>query len=93
MRIFGCVRSSVNWSAEVSFGGVIVAFLSKVKRGFGTTFAFIGDSWSELKKVKWPGRKEIISYTIVVMTTVAFVTIYFALLDLGISEVLRVIFK
>jgi preprotein translocase subunit SecE len=70
-----------------------VAFLAKMKQGFGSTFSFFADSWSELKKVKWPSRKELISYTLVVITTVAFVTIYFYLLDLGISELLRLVFK
>jgi len=70
-----------------------VAFIQKVKQSFGSTFSFFSDSWMELKKVKWPSRKELISYTIVVLVTVIFVTVYFALLDLGISEVLRLIFE
>jgi len=70
-----------------------VAFLSKMKQGFGSVVSFFADSWSELKKVRWPGRKEMTSYTLVVVFTVAFVTIYFALLDLGISEVLRLVFE
>nr|WP_204343433.1 preprotein translocase subunit SecE [Paenibacillus elgii] len=64
-----------------------------MKQGFGNTFSFFGDSWSELKKVKWPTRKELISYTLVVLFTVAFVTVYFYVLDLGISELLRLVFK
>jgi preprotein translocase subunit SecE len=74
-------------------GGALVAFLGKIRQGFGSTFSFFSDSWIELKKVKWPTRKEVVSYTIVVLVTVAFVTIYFSLLDLGISEVLRLIFE
>ncbi|MEB3103633.1 preprotein translocase subunit SecE [Ferviditalea candida] len=70
-----------------------MAFLNRMKQGFGTTFSFFADSWSELKKVRWPGRKELSSYTVVVVVTVLFVTIYFALIDLGLSELLRVIFK
>lgn len=70
-----------------------MAFLTKMKQGFGSTFSFFTDSASELKKVKWPSRKELTSYTIVVLTTVIFVTIYFAVLDLGISELLRLIFE
>jgi len=70
-----------------------VAFLQSIKRGFGSTFAFFADSWSELKKVRWPNRKELTSYTIVVIITVVFVTVYFALLDLGISEILRLVFE
>ncbi|WP_281883992.1 preprotein translocase subunit SecE [Paenibacillus sp. YYML68] len=69
-----------------------MSLLAKVKQGFGSTFSFFGDSWSELKKVKWPSRKELISYTLVVLFTVIFVTVYFYVLDLGISELLRLVF-
>ena len=43
-----------------------MAFLSKFKQSFGSTFSFFTESWSELKKVRWPGRKELTTYTIVV---------------------------
>lgn len=69
-----------------------MAFLSKLKQGFGSIVGFFADSWSELRKVRWPNRKELVSYTIVVLVTVAFVTIYFTLLDLGITGLLRWIF-
>lgn len=64
-----------------------MAFLDKMKQ----SFSFFGDSWSELKKVKWPNRKELVSYTLVVIGTVIFVTIYFSILDLGISEIVRLV--
>jgi len=70
-----------------------VSFLAKLKQGFGNTFSFFADSWSELKKVKWPSRKELISYTLVVLFTVTFITVYFYVLDLGISELLRLVFQ
>lgn len=70
-----------------------MAFLAKMKQSFGSTFSFFTDSWAELKKVKWPSRKELISYTLVVLTTVAFVTVYFYVLDLGISELVRLFVK
>lgn len=69
-----------------------MALLGRIKQSFGTTFSFFADSWSELKKVKWPNRKELTSYTIVVLCTVIFVTIYFWVIDLGISELLRIMF-
>ncbi|WP_223869428.1 preprotein translocase subunit SecE [Paenibacillus sabuli] len=62
-----------------------------MKQGFGSAFAFFADSWAELKKVRWPTRKELTSYTIVVMVTIVFVTIYFWLLDIGISELVELI--
>ena len=70
-----------------------MAFLGKLKDNFSTSFSFFSDSWTELKKVKWPNRKELTSYTIVVMATVVVVTIYFAILDYGISELVRLVTK
>ena len=62
-----------------------MAFLAKLKQSFGSTFSFFTDSWAELKKVRWPNRKELTSYTIVVLVTIMVVTIYFWVLDIGIS--------
>ncbi len=74
-----------------------MTFLARIgtgfKRSFGSFFTFLVESWKELKKVKWPTRKELVSYTLVVVLLVIFVTIYFWLLDLGISELLRLIFN
>ncbi len=52
-------------------------------------FSFFTDSWSELKKVKWPTRKELITYTIVVIVTVTFVTLYFWGIDYLLTILLR----
>ncbi|WP_442604334.1 preprotein translocase subunit SecE [Paenibacillus sp. KN14-4R] len=54
-------------------------------------FNFFKESGTELKKVKWPSRKELTSYTLVTLGLVAFIAIYFFLLDLGISKLLRTI--
>ncbi len=68
-----------------------MAFLGKLKQSFSTTFSFFADSWAELKKVRWPNRKEMTSYSIVVLLTITFVTIYFWLLDIGISSLVELI--
>lgn len=68
-----------------------MAFLARLKQGFGTTFSFFADSWAELKKVRWPSRKELTSYSLIVLVTVIVVTIYFWLLDIGISELVQLI--
>jgi preprotein translocase subunit SecE len=68
-----------------------VGFLAKMKQSFGSTFSFFADSWTELKKVRWPNRKELTSYTLVVLVTIVFVTIYFWLLDIGISSLVELI--
>ncbi|WEG12687.1 preprotein translocase subunit SecE [Pullulanibacillus sp. KACC 23026] len=45
----------------------------------------------ELKRVKWPTRKELVSYTSTVLITVILLTVFFALIDLGVSALLRLI--
>jgi preprotein translocase subunit SecE len=62
-----------------------------MKQGFGSTINFFADSWNELKKVRWPNRKELTSYSIVVFVAIIFVTIYFWVLDIIISELLELI--
>jgi preprotein translocase subunit SecE len=47
----------------------------------------------EMKKVTWPNRKELVNYTAIVLATVAFFTVFFAVIDLGISELIRVVFE
>jgi preprotein translocase subunit SecE len=47
----------------------------------------------EMKKVSWPSRKELVNYTAVVLATVAFFTVFFAIVDLGISKLIRLVFE
>lgn len=42
-----------------------------------------------MRKVSWPKRKELTRYTIVVLSTVIFMALFFALIDSGISGVFR----
>jgi preprotein translocase subunit SecE len=62
-----------------------------VKRGFKSLFSFFSESWAELKKVRWPNRKELTNYTLIVLGTIVFVTIYFWVIDIGISAVIEAI--
>lgn len=54
---------------------------------------FFRDVVREMKKVSWPKRKELTRYTVTVMATVAFMAVFFAVLDLGISELIRLILE
>ncbi|EOR22000.1 preprotein translocase subunit SecE [Cytobacillus oceanisediminis] len=47
----------------------------------------------ELRKVSWPKKKELTNYTITVLVTVVFFAIFFAVVDLGISELIRLILE
>jgi len=54
-------------------------------------FKFLKNVSREMKKVTWPKRKELTSYTITVIATVAFVAVFFFLIDLGISQLLNLL--
>ncbi len=68
-----------------------MGFLAKLKGGLANTGNYFRDSYSELKKVRWPSRKEMISYTTVVVVTVTLVALFFAALDLGLSQLVDLI--
>lgn len=53
---------------------------------------FLKNVSREMKKVSWPGKKELTNSTITVVLTVAFVTIFFVVVDLGITQILNVLF-
>ncbi|CAM3241524.1 preprotein translocase subunit SecE [Filibacter tadaridae] len=55
----------------------------------GKLMGFLKNVVSEMNKVSWPKRKELTRYTIVVLSTVVFMAVYFGLLDLGISQVIE----
>lgn len=54
---------------------------------------FLREVRSELKKVTWPTRRELITYTIVVLVSVAIVSLYLGLVDFVIFEVLYLLGK
>lgn len=49
--------------------------------------------WSELKKVHWPDRKQLLTYTGVVFVAVAIVSVLLWVVDSGLSIVLTQILK
>ncbi|HLG28523.1 preprotein translocase subunit SecE [Paenisporosarcina macmurdoensis] len=50
---------------------------------------FFGNVVSEMRKVSWPKRKELTRYTVIVLSTVVVMAIFFSIIDLGISEAVR----
>jgi preprotein translocase subunit SecE len=54
---------------------------------------FLRNVVREMKKVSWPKRKELTRYTITVVSTVTFVAVFFAVIDLGISSIIRLILE
>ena len=51
-----------------------------------TPLEYVGEVRSELRRVMWPSRREVINYTIVVLVTLAVVTGLVALLDYLFAE-------
>ncbi|RDI39024.1 preprotein translocase subunit SecE [Falsibacillus pallidus] len=54
---------------------------------------FFRNVTSEMRKVSWPKRKELTGYTVTVFATVIFLTLFFAVVDLGISKLVRLILE
>lgn len=44
--------------------------------------------WRELKKVTWPGRKDLLQYTLIVLVFMSFMGLVIGLLDLGASKLI-----
>lgn len=70
-----------------------MAFLASVGRGIRNswtgTLGFFRSSIQELKKVRWPTRKELVTYTLVVIFTVIAISIFFFFIDLGIAKIVQ----
>ena len=47
----------------------------------------------EMRKVSWPKRKELTKYTIVVISTVIIMSLFFTVVDFGISELIRIVIE
>ncbi len=74
-------------------GGGVVGFLARIGAGFRRTGGFFSDVLSELKKVRWPNRKELTTYSVVVLTTVTLLAIFVYVVDLGISALINLILR
>jgi preprotein translocase subunit SecE len=47
----------------------------------------------EMKKVAWPKRKEMANSTFTVLGTVVFFILFFAVIDLGLSKLIRLVIE
>ncbi|WP_010308043.1 preprotein translocase subunit SecE [Kurthia senegalensis] len=55
----------------------------------GKLKTFFRNVLSEMRKTSWPKRKELSKYTLVVLSTLLFMAVFFMLVDLGISKLFR----
>lgn len=54
---------------------------------------FFSDISLEMRKVSWPKKAELVRYTITVLFVVVFFSLFFAVIDLGISELIRIVLE
>ena len=58
-----------------------------------TPVQFVREVRSELRKVAWPTRAEVVNYSIIVLVAVVVLTAYVAALDYGFGDVLLKLFS
>jgi len=58
-------------------------------RYFGVAAQFLRESRMELKKVKWPTRKELLASTAMVLFLVLVVSFFLGLVDFGLIKIIR----
>nr|WP_281380445.1 preprotein translocase subunit SecE [Gracilibacillus halotolerans] len=64
-----------------------------MEESFVKPFSFLKNVNREMKKVSWPRGPELTRYTIIVIFTVLFLTVFFAVIDLGITQLLNLLFE
>lgn len=65
----------------------------KNKKPRRSPIKFFKDIWREVKKVTWPTRKELFSYTGAILVFVITIGVVLTLVDLGLGEVLKLLIK
>lgn len=68
-----------------SFITKVLSFFSQLPKRIAQPFK---NMWRELKKVTWPTRKDLLNYTLIVLTFMAFMGVVIGLLDLGSSKLI-----
>jgi len=53
--------------------------------------SYFAGVWSELKKVSWPTRNEVINHTVVVVVSAAVATMVTAAMDFGLSRLIEIL--
>jgi len=75
------VQKTAKVSKTVDSGGI--------SNLFKTVGLFLRQAKVELKKVKWPTRKELIASTVVVLVVTILVSFYLGLIDLGLIKIIK----
>ena len=62
---------------------------SAVVKYIGIAGQFLRESRTELKKVKWPSKKELLASTAAVIVLVLVISIYLGLIDFGLIKIIK----
>jgi len=76
-------KAKTSWTAK----------LPSVTTWWGKTIQFVREAWQELKKVTWPGRKETLGTTAVVLFLVIVISVFLGLVDMGLSALVKKIVR
>jgi preprotein translocase subunit SecE len=68
-------------------------WIEKVQDSVRRLIEFFQESWQELKKVYWPSRKETYAATLVVILVVVLISVYLAVVDLGLAKAIQAIIE
>ncbi len=71
----------------------LVARLPSPAKWWSTITQFVSEAWQELNKVTWPGRKETLGTTAVVLFLVLVISSFLGLVDMGLSAIVKRIMK
>ncbi|MBN2332694.1 MAG: preprotein translocase subunit SecE [Deltaproteobacteria bacterium] len=65
--------------------------MAEIKENIVEFTQYLQDSKAELKKVTWPGRKETMGLTWVVLLFVFLISLFLGVADLGLSKVVKLV--
>jgi preprotein translocase subunit SecE len=67
----------------------ISAFFGKINVTFRTMYVFVSEAKDELRKVTWPSRDEVTSFTVVVVVTIVVISLFLWFIDSGLMILIK----
>jgi preprotein translocase subunit SecE len=69
------------------------AKLPSVTGWWGQATQFVAEAWQELKKTTWPGRRETLGTTLVVLILVFIIAAFLGVVDMGLSSLVKKVMR
>jgi len=67
--------------------------MNKIRQWYEKIISFLKDVRVEMKKVTWPSRDELVSYTVVVIVVVFIISVYIGIIDKVFGSFLRLFLR